>query len=38
MNRFSPAPALGPEVPVAVIQDATDDSFSGQREGDPGVH
>ena len=37
MNRLLPAPALGPEVPVAVIQDATDDSSSGRREGDPGA-
>ena len=37
MNRLSPAPALGPEVPVAVIQEATGDSSSSRREGDPGV-
>ena len=37
MNRLSPSPALRPEVPVAVIQNATDDSSSGRREGDPGV-
>ena len=38
-NRFMnmAVPALGPKVPVAVIQDATDDSSSGRREGDPGV-
>ena len=32
----SPTPALEPEVPAAVIQDATDSS-SSQREGDPDV-
>ena len=32
-----PTPALGPEVPAAVIQDTTVDSSSGRREGDPGV-
>ena len=35
-SRLSPAPALGPKVPVTVIQDAADDSSSGWREGDLG--
>ena len=38
MDGLSPAPALGPNVPVAVTQDASfDDSSSGRREADPGV-
>ena len=33
MNRLSsPAPALGPKVPVAVIQNGTDNSSPGWRE------
>ena len=37
MSRLSPVPALGPEVPVAVVQDAIDDSSSVRRAGDPVV-